>query len=75
MTGIKRGDDGTSATKVRKALVSGDIKEFMKLTGYKQDMWKYMRDMLRKNKVLEALRETGKSIIEQANNWMDKHND
>ena len=45
---------GTSGTKVRKALVDGDRKTFLKETGYKDDMYEYMRQLLKKNKVVES---------------------
>lgn len=56
---IPRTKSDTSATKVRKALVDGDVNEFLKLTGYKQDMWNFLRRILKQNK-----------IIESANHWM-----
>ena len=41
-----RGDNETSGTKVRKALLDGNKKEFLRLTGYGEDMWRLMRGML-----------------------------
>lgn len=47
------GERATSATLVRKALLANDKAEFMKLTGYNETMWKTMRAMLKKNKVIK----------------------
>jgi len=43
-----RGSD-TSATKVRKALITNNKKEFLRLTEYDDDMWYMMKKMLRNN--------------------------
>jgi len=41
-----RGNEETSGTKVRKTLLDGNKEEFLRLTGYDDDMWKLMRGML-----------------------------
>jgi len=48
---VKRNE--TSGTKIRKALVDNDMDTFIKMTGYDVSMWRYMRDMLKKNKVVK----------------------
>lgn len=48
-----RGDGETSGTAVRKALVDGDEKKFIELTGYDSKFYVYLRDMLKKNNVIE----------------------
>jgi phosphopantetheine adenylyltransferase len=46
---VPRSDKGTSATKVREALKNNDKDEFLKLTGYKDEMWDFMKKMLVKS--------------------------
>ena len=53
MIEVKRGDEDISATKVRKALMDGDIKTFNKLTPY-ETLKSYLREP---NKVYNILRE------------------
>lgn len=48
-----RGKDQTSGTKVREALINNDKASFLKLTGYKEDMWNLMRQMLKDNEIVE----------------------
>lgn len=43
-----RGEEDTSATKVREALLNGDKEEFFRLTGYGEEMWQMMTEMLKK---------------------------
>ena len=43
-----RGDENTSATKVRQALLDGNKEDFLRLTGYGEDMWNMMQGMLEK---------------------------
>lgn len=50
-----RGKDQTSGTKVREALINNDKASFLKLTGYKEEMWNLMRQMLKDNKVVERV--------------------
>lgn len=50
---VPRSDKDTSATKVRKALKNNDKEEFIKLTGYDNEMWKYMKGLLKKNVVIK----------------------
>jgi hypothetical protein len=48
-----RGKTETSGTKVRKALLDNNKNEFIKLTGYGEEMWDTMRQMLKDNKVIK----------------------
>lgn len=50
----ERGKEDTSGTKVRKALLDNDKEEFLKLTGYDDDIWNLMRKMLKDNKIIES---------------------
>ncbi len=50
-----RGSKNTSATKVREALLNNDKEEFLMLTQYNEDMWNTMRNMLKKNKLVESV--------------------
>ena len=43
---VPRSAGDTSATKVRKALQSDDKEEFIRLTGYDNNMWDYMKGLL-----------------------------
>lgn len=47
------GERDTSGTKVRDALLKGNKKEFMALTGYDQKMWDLMRSMLKTNGIIK----------------------
>lgn len=49
-----RGEEDTSGTKVRKALINNNKEEFIRMTGYDEQMWDMMRDMLKKNNVIES---------------------
>jgi len=46
---VPRGDEDTSATKVREALEADDKETFIELTGYDEAMWKLMKSFLKKN--------------------------
>ena len=45
---VSRDDKDTSATKVRNALKNNDKEEFLRLTGYDEDMWILMSNMISK---------------------------
>lgn len=49
-----RGEEDTSGTKVRKALLNNNKEEFLRMTGYDEKMWNMMRDMLKKNNIIES---------------------
>lgn len=51
----ERGDENTSSTKVRKALLDNDKEEFINLTGYDESFWILMRNMLKKNGVIKEM--------------------
>lgn len=46
---VPRSDEDTSATKVRKALINNDKKLFIKLTGFDEEMFTYMKSVLKES--------------------------
>lgn len=47
-----QGERATSATLVRKALITNNKAEFLNLTGYDEKMWRFMRGLLKVNNVV-----------------------
>jgi len=49
-----RGEEDTSGTKVRRALLDKNKEEFLRLTGYEESVYDMMIDMLKKNNIIES---------------------
>jgi len=46
---VPRDKEDTSATLVRQTLINNNKEKFLELTGYKEDMWDYMKGMLKES--------------------------
>ena len=58
---VSRTNEDVSATKVRECLLNGDMQKFIELTGYSEDIWQLIIEMLKKNNVVENV---GKNFSE-----------